>query len=96
LFHLADERPCFVRVTLFLLVSATQVKKLGVSDPIIAALPFVAGMAVVAAWLLGRLPLSYFQLNGLAFLLATTLAEFFLTVWIRIVVNRRAVAVDVG
>ena len=82
--------------TLFLLVSATQVKVLGVIDPIIASLPFVAGLAVVAAWLLGRLPLSYFQLNGLAFLLATTLAEFILTVWIRIVVNRRAIPVDAG
>ena len=80
--------------TLFLLVSATQGKALGVSDPIVASFPFVAGLVVVAAWLLGRLPLSHFQLNGLAFLLATTLAEFFLTVWIRIVVNRRAAAVD--
>ena len=69
-------------------------KALGVSDPIVASFPFVAGLVVVAAWLLGRLPLSHFQLNGLAFLLATTLAEFFLTIWIRIVVNRRAVAVD--
>jgi hypothetical protein len=80
--------------TLFLLVSATQGKALGVSDPIVASFPFVAGLVVVAAWLLGRLPLSHFQLNGLAFLLATTLAEFFLTVWIRIVVNRRAAVVD--
>ena len=79
---------------LFLLVSATQGKALGISDPIVASFPFVAGLVVVAAWLLGRLPLSHFQLNGLAFLVATTLAEFFLTVWIRIVVNRRAAAVD--
>jgi len=79
--------------TLFLLKSATQVRVLGVFDSVIASFPLVAGMVVVAAWVLGRLPLSLFQLNNLAFLLATTLAEFFLTVWIRNVVNRRAVAV---
>jgi hypothetical protein len=75
--------------TLFLLVSATRGRGIGVSDPIVASLPFIAGAVVVAAWMLGRLPLSLFQLNSLAFLLATTLAEFCLTVWVRIVVNRR-------
>jgi hypothetical protein len=82
--------------TLFLLVSATQGKALGVSDPIVASFPFVAGLVVVAAWLLDRLPLSHFQFfsRRLPGPLATTLAEFFLTVWIRIVVNRRAAAVD--
>lgn len=80
--------------TLFLLKSATQVRVLGVFDSVIASFPLVAGMVVVAAWALGRLPLSLFQLNNLAFLLATTLAEFVLTVWIRNAVNRRAVAID--
>jgi len=51
---------------------------------------------VLAAWLLGRLPLSLFQLNALAFLLATSVAEFFVTVWIRTVVNRRATPAQVG
>ena len=82
--------------TLFLLVAATQDKPIGISDPIVASFPFLAGSAVLAAWITGRLPLSTFQLNGLAFLLATTVAEFLLTVWIRIAVNRRAVAVDAG
>jgi hypothetical protein len=78
--------------TLFLLRSATQERVLGVLDPIAASLPLVAGLAVAAAWVLGRLPLSLFQLNSLAFLLATTLAEFVLTIWIRNAVNRRSIA----
>jgi len=79
--------------TLFLLRSATQVRVLGVFDSVVASFPIVAGSVVAAAWVLGRLPLSLFQLNGLAFLLATTLAEFVLTVWIRNAVNRRVNAV---
>lgn len=78
--------------TLFLLKSATETKVLGLFDTVTASFPFVAGSVVAATWVLGRLPLSLFQLNSLAFLLATTLAEFFLTVWIRKVVNRRAAA----
>jgi hypothetical protein len=75
--------------TLFLLAAATQDRPIGVSDPIVASIPFLAGLAVLAAWLLGRLPLSFFQLNALAFLLATTVAEFLVTVWIRNAVRRR-------
>src|ERR1044072_3484925 len=52
--------------TMFLLRSATQPKVLGISDPIIASFPLIAGLTVGAAWLLGHLPLSLFQLNGLA------------------------------
>lgn len=78
--------------TMFLLISAAQGKVIRVVDPIIASLPFLAGLGVVSAWLFGRLALSVFQLNSLAFLLATTLAEFMLTVATRAVVNRRASA----
>jgi hypothetical protein len=79
---------------LFLLVSATQIRVLGVLDSIVAILPFVAGLVLAAEWLLGHLPLSIFQLNALALLLATSLAEFLLTVWIRFVINRRTIAID--
>ena len=78
--------------TLFLLRSATQERVLGILDAMAASLPVVAGVAVGVAWILGRLPLSLFQLNSLAFLLATTLAEFVLTIWIRNAVNRRGTA----
>jgi len=50
---------------LFLLVSATQVRALGVFDSIIAIVPIVAGLVMVVEWLLGHLPLSLFQLNCL-------------------------------
>ena len=67
---------------LFLLVSATQIRALGVFDSIIAIVPVVAGCVMVVEWLLGHVPLSLFQLNALALLIATSLGEFLLTVWI--------------
>ena len=79
---------------LFLLVSVTQIRALGVMDSIIAILPLVAGLVLVAECVLGRLALSLFQINSLALLIATGLAEFLLTIWIRFVVNRRTIAID--
>jgi len=79
---------------LFLLVSATQIRVLGVLDSIIAIFPFVAGLVLLAEWALGHLPFSLFQLNALSLLLAASLAEFLLTVWIRFVINRRTIAID--
>jgi hypothetical protein len=79
---------------LFLLVSATQVRALGVFDSIVAIVPIVAGLVMVVEWLLGHLPLSLFQLNCLGLLIATSLGEFLLTVWIRFVLNRRTIAID--
>jgi hypothetical protein len=54
----------------------------------------VAGLVVVIEWLIGHLPLSGFQLNALALLIATSLGEFLLTIWIRFVLNRRTIAID--
>ena len=79
---------------LFLLVSATQIRALGVLNSIVAIVPVVAGFVMVVEWLLGHLPLSLFQLNALALLIATSLGEFLLTVWIRFVLNRRTIAID--
>src|ERR1700694_6176318 len=79
---------------LLLLVSATQIRVLGVFDSIIAIVPVVAGLVMVIEWLLGPLPLSLFQLNALALLICTSLGEFLLTVWIRFVLNRRTIAID--
>jgi hypothetical protein len=76
---------------LFLLVSATQIRALGVLDSILSILPLVAGLVMVVEWMLGHLVLSLFQLNVLALLIATCLAEFFLTIWIRFVINRRTI-----
>lgn len=79
---------------LFLLVSATQIRTLGVLDTIVAILPVVAGLVMIAEWLLGHVPLSLFQLNALGLMISTSLGEFLLTVWIRFVLNRRTIAID--
>jgi hypothetical protein len=81
----------FVQI-LMLLVSATQIRALGVLDSIISIAPVVAGLVMVVEWVLGHLPLSGFQLNALVLLICTSLAEFLLTIWIRFVLNRRTIA----
>jgi hypothetical protein len=79
---------------LFLLVSATQIRALGVLDSIISIAPFVAGLVTATEWLMGHLNLSTFQINALATMLAAGLGEFLLTVWVRFVVNRRTIGID--
>src|SRR5262249_27550074 len=79
---------------LFLLVSATQIRALGVLDSIISIVPFVAGLVTATEWLMGHLNLSTFQINGLATMLAAGLCEFLLTVWGRFVVYPRAIGHD--
>jgi hypothetical protein len=83
----------FVQI-LLLLVSATQIRALGVLDSIISILPVVTGLVMVVEWMLGHLPLSPFQVNVLCLLIATSLSEFLLTIWIRFVINRRTVAFE--
>jgi len=51
---------------LFLLVSATQIRVLGVFDSILSIVPFVAGLVTATEWLMGHLNLSTFQINALA------------------------------
>jgi uncharacterized membrane protein len=79
---------------LLLLVSATQIRVLGVLDSIISIFPFVAALVTTIEWILGHLPLSLFQLNALAIMLAASLGEFLLTIWVRFVVNRRTIGID--
>lgn len=78
----------------FLLVSATQIRVLGVIDSVIAIVPVIAGAVTSIEWLLGHLHLSLFQAMSLAALLVAGLSEFLLTLWIRFVLNRRTFAVD--
>ena len=77
-----------------LLVSATQIRALGVLDSIISIVPVVAGGVTVVEWMLGHLQLSSFQTIALAALLVAGVSEFLLTIWIRFVLNRRTFAVD--
>jgi hypothetical protein len=77
-----------------LLVSATQIRALGVVDSIVAIVPVVAGLVTGIEWILGRVPLSIFQVNVLATMLVTGGGEFLLTTWARFVLNRRTVGID--
>ncbi len=80
----------------FLLVSATQIRALGVLDSIVSIVPVVAGSVTAVEWILGHLSLSAFEIISLAALIIAGVAEFLLTIWIRFVLNRRTFAVDTG
>ena len=79
---------------MFLLVSATQIRALGLVDSAVAILPVIAGVVTGVEWALGHLHLSVFQAISLAALLVAGGSEFLLTLWIRFVINRRTVAID--
>lgn len=80
----------------FLLVSATQIRVLGLVDSVLAIVPVIAGIVTAIEWLLGHLSLSPFQAMTLLALLVAGASEFLLTLWIRFVLNRRTVAIDAG
>jgi hypothetical protein len=77
-----------------LLVSATQVRALGVLDTIIAVVPVVAAIVTGVEWVLGRLPFSPFQINVLTTMMVASVGEFLLTMWTRFVLNRRTISVE--
>jgi len=79
-----------------LLVSATQIRSLAVVDSIVSIIPVVAGLVTGIEWILGRVPLSSFQVNVLATMLITSGGEFLLTTWARFILNRRTVGIDTG
>ncbi len=82
----------------FLLLSASQVRALGVLDSVVAIIPLVVGMVLIALSILvpQKLPLSNYQLNTLAVLVVAGGAEFLLTIWIRFVINRRTIGFGGG
>ena len=77
-----------------LLVSATQIRALGVVDTIISIVPVVAAIVTGIEWGLGRLALSPFQINVLTTMLVASFGEFLLTMWTRFVLNRRTISVE--
>jgi hypothetical protein len=79
-----------------LLVSATQIRAVGVLDSIVAVAPFVTGIVALVEAGLGHLVFSEFQWMTLISLLIAGLSEFLLTLWIRFVINRRTIAIDSG
>jgi hypothetical protein len=78
----------------FLLVSASQVRALGVIDSVVSIVPVIAGLVTVVEAALGHLVLSTFQWTTLMALLVAGLSEFLLTLWIRFVINRRTIGFD--
>jgi hypothetical protein len=77
-----------------LLVSAAQIRALGVLDTVVAILPVVAAIVTGIEWVLGRLPFSPFQLNVLTTMMVASVGEFLLTMWTRFVLNRRTISVE--
>jgi hypothetical protein len=77
-----------------LLVSAAQIRVLGLVDSVVAIVPVIAGLVTGIEWLMGRIHLSEFTAISLLMLLVVGSAEFLLTLWIRFVLNRRTVAID--
>jgi hypothetical protein len=79
-----------------LLVSATQIRVVGVLDSIVAVAPFITGVVALVEAGLGHLVFSEFQWITLISLLVAGLSEFLLTLWIRFVINRRTIAFESG
>jgi uncharacterized membrane protein len=77
-----------------LLVSATQIRALGVVDTIVAIVPVVAAIVTCVEWGLGRLSLSPFQINVLTTMLVASVGEFLLTMWTRFSLNHRTISVE--
>ncbi len=77
----------------FLLMSASQIRALGVLDSVVAIFPLVAGLVMLSLNIVDstNFALSPYQLNALAVLIVAGAAEFLLTIWIRFVVNRRTI-----
>jgi hypothetical protein len=82
----------------FLLQSASQVRALGVLDSILAILPLVAGLVLLALNIVDSktFHFSSYQHSALAVLIVVGGAEFLLTIWIRFVVNRRTIGMGVS
>jgi hypothetical protein len=78
----------------FLLISASQVRALGVVDSVVAIVPVIAGLVSLVEAALGHLVLSTFQWTTLMALLVAGTSEFLLTLWIRFVINRRTIGFD--
>ncbi len=77
---------------IFLLLSASQVRALGVLDSILAITPVVAGLVILVQMILNSsFHLSNYQKNTLAVLIVAGASEFLLTIAIRFIINRRTI-----
>ena len=82
----------------FLLQSASQVRALGVLDSILAILPLISGLVLLALNIVDgkTFHFSSYQHNALAVLIVVGASEFLLTIWIRFVINRRTIGLGGG
>jgi hypothetical protein len=74
---------------IFLLETVVSVRFTGMIDAVVSIVPFVIGVVALINTAQGVLRLSPFQENALALLLAMSLLDFVVTMWIRFAVNRR-------
>jgi hypothetical protein len=70
-----------------------SVRFTGMIDAVVSIVPFVIGVVALINTVQGVLRLSAFQENALALLLAMSLLDFVVTMWIRFAVNRRTLGV---
>lgn len=79
-----------------LLVSANQIRALGVLDSMVAVIPFITAIVALVEAGLGHLIFSGYQWMTLSAMLIAGSSEFLLTLWIRFVINRRTISIDSG
>jgi hypothetical protein len=78
---------------IFLLETVVSVRFTGTIDAVVSIVPFVIGVVALINTEQGVLRLSPFQENALALLLAMSVLDFVVTMWIRFAVNRRTLGV---
>ena len=84
----------YITVQLWLLLdTALRVRAAGVIGAVLAIAPVMTGIVIGVLWTIGYLPLSGFQLNALAMLIATGIVEFVSTLWVRHVLLQRGMTV---
>ena len=87
----------YITIQLWLLLdTALRVRAAGVIGAVLAIAPVMTGIVIGVLWMISYLPLSLFQLNALAMLIATGIVEFVSTLWVRHVLLQRGMTVVGG
>lgn len=87
----------YITIQLWLLLdTALRVRAAGVIGAVLKIAPVMTGIVVGVLWMISYLPLSLFQLNALAMLIATGVVEFVSTLWVRHVLLQRGMTVVPG
>ena len=76
-----------------LLQTVLEIRLSGILDSVLSIVPFVVGLVALLNAAQGHIELSAFQYQALYLLLATSLLDFLITMWIRFAVNRRTFGV---